>query len=780
MNLTWLHVGVVYAGAIALARRWGGAQIPARIALLFYLLVLAFLFQPMTQDFVNVHADVLKTFPPWDWVMEDRTVANGVMNDVPMQEVPWAHQVRESWKSLQAPLWNPLAGSGMPLLANGQSQAFSPLRLLALPLDLGHSMTAEAAMKILVAMTFTFLYCRRRYSELASAIAAVTFGFSGFVGVWMHFPLATTGVLFPAVLYQIDLLVERRTFGRIVFSALVWVAVFFGGHPETAAHIFLFALLYIGWIVFVERPFARPEALRALAALAGSMTIAALLAAPLLLPLTESILLSRRLTTLQSTPFRAGELPATDAAAAILLIQPWFLGNPIEQQPDAVAGYAGVLAWAAAVAVLAQVVLARAWRSRETFFVLTTVLIAGAIFNWPLIGEGLHAALPIVAHARLRGLLIVLVAVQTATALDFYRTRRVPLLIGIAALFVAHAWMVARPVPFNQHHPAAMFPGLAVLAIALLAWRRPVQIALVAGVVSTSWIAIREWNPPTPASLMYPRTPILEVMESRLSSEREPVRVVGWGAMLFANTHVPFGFEDIRVHDPMANSRYVDFLSRTSMYRAADYFALWMDLKTGVLDYLNVRYVLHDDRKANLDPARFRMIYDAVDGRIFENRRVLPRFYPVRNVVLQFNDEQFGASLWEMDEKWSHTALLEDLKLESRQMHDDFFNPRPEGSPLATSRIVKSTPTDYEIAVDAPRWSLVVSSVPWWPGWKVLRDGKRIEPIRVNGAFIGFAVPPGRHDVRVWYEPWTFRLGMFLAAATALGLLAYRLRRRTI
>jgi uncharacterized membrane protein YfhO len=68
--------------------------------------------------------------------------------------------------------------------------------------------------------------------------------------------------------------------------------------------------------------------------------------------------------------------------------------------------------------------------------------------------------------------------------------------------------------------------------------------------------------------------------------------------------------------------------------------------------------------------------------------------------------------------------------------------------------------------------------VPWWPGWKVLRSGTRAQPIRVNGAFLGFAVPPGETDVRVWYDPWTFRFGAIVAAATLLALAAYGLRTR--
>ena len=45
--------------------------------------------------------------------------------------------------------WNWAAGGGYPLLANGQSSAFAPFRLIALPLELGHSLACEAALKLL-------------------------------------------------------------------------------------------------------------------------------------------------------------------------------------------------------------------------------------------------------------------------------------------------------------------------------------------------------------------------------------------------------------------------------------------------------------------------------------------------------------------------------------------------------------------------------------------------------------------------------------------------------
>lgn len=156
-NPSWLYVGAVYAAGVWFLRR-AKIELPVRIAAFFYALVFVFMYLPLTQDYVNLPVDFLRTLPPWVYTTHERFAINDQTNDIPLQIVPWAHRVRESWRSFDAPLWNAHSAAGHPLLANGQSSALSPIRLLAVPLPLGPGLAAEAAMKILVALTFTFLY----------------------------------------------------------------------------------------------------------------------------------------------------------------------------------------------------------------------------------------------------------------------------------------------------------------------------------------------------------------------------------------------------------------------------------------------------------------------------------------------------------------------------------------------------------------------------------------------------------------------------------------------
>src|SRR5712691_7454201 len=108
-NATWLYVGAIYGAAVWIARR-AGIDLPWRIAALFYLLVLVFLFGPLTSDVVNLPVDYLRTLAPWSYLTRNHRPINPEINDLVLQIVPWAHQVRESWLSGHIPLWNHLSG----------------------------------------------------------------------------------------------------------------------------------------------------------------------------------------------------------------------------------------------------------------------------------------------------------------------------------------------------------------------------------------------------------------------------------------------------------------------------------------------------------------------------------------------------------------------------------------------------------------------------------------------------------------------------------------------
>lgn len=611
MNWAWLLVGIVYVVSVA-AVRHAGANLPRRVALLFAILVFAFLWRPLTQQVVIVPADVLKLLPPWSELrppgrppVTKYDVSNLNLHDVPMQIVPWLHQVRESWREGKVPLWNAAAGCGYPLLANGQSTPFSPFHLVTLVLPLGYAIGAEAALKLLVALVLTYLFCRRRYSPLASTIAAVAYGFSTWMVTWLQFPIAAAAALLPGVLLAVEMLVAPRRSTMLVPIAIFVVTVL-SGHPETVFNIGLIAAAHGLWVAN----------LRGILRIAGASLLAACIAAPYLVPVAEAVVRSQRFAEVRVSEETVP--PFSDRKSAALLLQPRFFGHlPIERPwgpttLESICGFAGVLALSSIVAATIFIVRRRRWRDRETLYVLGAITCFGIVLGWPGITQAFDAIAGLAPPMRMRLGICWFASILIGAVVDWTRREgAAPLLIGATASAATMLLLMrSTAFPSESHRATALLsllPSLAVLAaIALTAVRRREGlIAAGALTVVELWITMAHWNPIFPARDLHPRTPLVAQLE-RL---RGTHRIVGLGGQMYPNVGAYWGLEDIRVHDPMASASYVAYLAKNAGWNPADYYAKWNDASSPLLDRLNVRYVVSED------------------GRISENADARARFY---------------------------------------------------------------------------------------------------------------------------------------------------------
>ncbi|HEV7427751.1 MAG TPA: YfhO family protein [Thermoanaerobaculia bacterium] len=790
-NATWIYTGVLYAIAIACARRWIPAvrdALPLRVAAFFYALVLIYLFRPMTGRYVNVPVDFINILPPWGNWNQRRLLSNPEMNDLAMQIVPWAHQAREAWRSLHFPIWNALAGCGYPLLANGQSSAMSPLRILALPLPLGYAMTAEAAMKLLIALTGMYLFCRRRYDELPAAIGAIAFAFCTFVITWLHFPIVTVAVWLPFAFLAIELLIERRTYRRFLFAVIVWTAMLYGGHPETVTHVTFFGGLFALWVAFAEGAVTRREAVRSLALTAFAIFVAALLASPFIATFAETVKKSQRFQELQ---IHANEEPPfSDFPSAIGTFEPNFYGHAPGEKPwgpataESVTGFAGILGIASWFALLFRAIAQRRFRTREFFLVILALVAAGIVFNWPVISAVFHFVFRLAANARLRLFLCWIGAALTAAAIDSARRERsIHFLLGVlttAAILLCLMLTTAFPsAAAKDSAMIAILPSVLVLVLSSLfvlqARGRHIAAMLAGGaLVAELWTATDGWNPVLPADAMYPTTPLIARLQQLQDAtpRNAPFRIVGIGAALFPNAQAMYGFADIRTHDPMAFGRYLGVLRLLTNLETNEYFAKWSNAETPLLNYLNVRYVVGDRGLDPGDARRYSLVYDGNDGRIFENHDVKPRFFAARDIVLEFRHDRFAQTLTEHD--FSKQTVVNILPVDSDRMRSDLLSPKND--PIV--QIVDAADTNFRLHIRSQRHALIVSSQPWWPGWRVSRNGQRIDPQPVNGAFLGFTIPPGDWDVRIDYFPWSFYGGLIAAITTALLMIAWPMHRR--
>jgi hypothetical protein len=730
MNLSWLLVLATYALGAFLARR----HLPRVVAVLFLVLVFGFLWRPLTQPVTIVPADVLKLLPPWSEMrapgrppVTKYDVSNLNLHDLPMQVVPWMHQVRESWREGRVPLWNEAAGCGYPLLANGQSTPFSLFVLLTLPLPLGYAIAAQAALKLLLALVLTFLFCRRRYSVLGSTIAAIAFGFSTWMVTWLQFPIATAAAFLPGVLLAVEDLLERK---RFTLPVVVFALTVLSGHPETVFNIGLIAAAYGLWIA---------RSVRGLARVLGASLVAAALCAPFLVPFAEAMVRSQRFAEIRTW----GEgTPFSDRASAALLLQPRFFGHlPIERPwgpttLESICGFAGVLAIAAVIAGAILVLRSLGsglrseagtpfshWRRPETLAVLGAIVSLGVVLGWPGISQLFDAVAGFAPAMRMRLGLCWFPAILIAAVID--HKSRVPILIGALGVALLMLFFLrTTPFPTGSHHASALLSLLPSMAVLLALCHRRLIVVAGALTVVELWLTMAHWNPILPIRELNPKTPLVAKLESLLAdgragglrqpptANRQPFRIVGLGGQMYPNVNAFWGLEDVRVHDPMANDRYVAYLERNAGWNRADYYAKWGDPRSPLLDRLNVRYIV-SDRELPDRP----LVYAGRDGFIYENPTARGRF---------FSD---------------HAEVTVD---------------------------------GNRILVKSKQHALVKSSVASFPGWTA-----NVRLFEADGPFLAFMVPPGEHAIELEYRPRSFSLSLIAAAIATVALLV-RMRRRRV
>src|SRR5436305_4257724 len=148
-------------------RRWWD-PVPARIWGVFAVLLVILFGPALFLGKVLLPADIL----PGVAMPKDARKApqgNPLQLDLVTQIVPLQAEVRRQVRAGEWPLWNDLAGAGMPLLGDPQSQTFEPLVLLALPLPLPAAVGVTAGLRVVIGLVFLFLRLRRQGRSEGSA-----------------------------------------------------------------------------------------------------------------------------------------------------------------------------------------------------------------------------------------------------------------------------------------------------------------------------------------------------------------------------------------------------------------------------------------------------------------------------------------------------------------------------------------------------------------------------------------------------------------------------------
>lgn len=724
--LPGLYTGLCALLLGAALRRWYD-PLPKRV-LATYGLVLVLLFGPaLFGGALLLPLDNLRGHVPFQDLPATEPHGNLIQGDLIQLVTPSLAAAREAFAQGRWPLWNDKAGAGMPLLADPQAQALQPLVWLTLPLPLNRAAAVLAALRVLLALTFTFLLFRRQGFGIGPSLAgSLGYGLGGFVLLWVGWPLANPAALLPLFLYAgIRCL---RCGGRrdSVLLAGATFALLLGGHPEA---ILLTLGLGAAWMlaeVFGSGARREPRR-RSLRRAALALSLGAALAAPGLLPALDLAPDSLRADRMRHPAPASSEEPgfgsdlarrwlptaAPNAYGNSRFLHYWGLSNTNE---DA-AGFVGT-------ALLLAALLSLVARRRFPQERLTLALTAAALLWLAGLGDSRRVLLLVAFGLAYLG----------ACTLERLRRGEVPpwtVVAAAAAVAALLAWAyLGHAHPEDPGRLAAFRIGwlhwqmrflvLAVLLFLVGSKRHWVGAVFALGIAAELLLAHGPANPPMPQRLAFPANEPLRFLEQHLEGDPAGSRMAALGRAFPPNLPSLYGLSDARVYNPMTPRAYAAYVAPVTV-------AWWGEVpefgNPGHPLYrdLGVRYLLTGPEEEV--PPPFRLAFASPEARIYEHPDPLPLLYlspgtgKARPALRLEEPGRIGAGL----------GLLRPRHLASRLAQDG--------------------------------------------GWRLLLDGRR-HPTGLEGPFLAAEVPAGRHRIELLYRPRPFLLGLVIAALALAAAVA--------
>ncbi len=708
---------------------------------------------------------------------EDYQPANRLLMDPVLQFQPWLEFNRRMIRSGRLPLWNSYAGCGVPHLANGQSAVFDPFHLLAYLGPTPESYAWIAAGRLWMAGLGMFLLARAwslgRYGRW---FAGLVYPFSGFLIVWLLYPVTSVAIWLPWLLLATDRVIDAPSSRSAGWLALIVALVILGGHIQTSAHVLLIGGLYAS-VRFWWACRARLDVRRVVVLWGAGIGLGLGLAAVQILPLGFYLARSSVWTD------RRHERPAWWAITrprlleAVCTAAPYVYGSQRRGHPnlakaigahnlnESAGGFAGLasLIWLAPLAVGA-----RGRNPRAAFLAGVVALGALGAFQLPPV-DNLLRALPVLEVTDNRRLtlwvafgLSLLGGIGLDQLGESHRPGRFWLGLWVLAALLFAAGALAIPAleqPLRDraraHYQAAALatPGadlteyqergerqvaqtlrflpryygfmagelLVLSALALLlrqarlarAWVRPALLLLTLADLAIFGFGL---NPAIAASIERFEPEVV----ARLRQELRPgARALGLGAELPPNTLMRFGLSDPRNYDSVELARSLSWLA--PLYKPGE---------SALSSRREVDW-------SGVVRARQRLRESGVGAVVAATPPPTGEFA---------RTERVGRAwiAWLEARPWADSA-----------------------APLARIAFAKNH-GQAEIAIDSRARTELIVRETWDPGWQAHLDGKPVIPGQKWGVFLSLDVDKGLHKIILEYNPIEVRAGLTVSIGSAV------------
>lgn len=710
----------------------------------------------------------------WDSVFGAFKTGQSYASDPSIMQLlmPYYFTVQHVLAAGELPLWNPYNAFGAPLLADIQSFALSPLRLLFYIHPSVYSYNITLVAQVMLAAVFSYLLARSIGVKVAGSIlCGFAYPLCPMILYYAELATGTSNFLLPLVLWSFARLARQVSFSRCAIAAGASALCIVSSHPEGAFFAISFGVLLFIVVspLLAKREPASPVKIVCAVALTALLTVG--LSAPVLFPFAEFAV------NADSYKFSVGKSAFVEWYGVVLsLMQPAFAGAspylgiaiplclsltpflPREQRR---------LAWA----VCALSVVALALVSR--FGILDAVLSAGPLvwlvtlyclpvfllFILLVASFGFDALVALADSADRR---------QTgAVVLAAFLTIGIPLVLYFAAVPLSSGDFDMTIPHMNFSPPSFLRDGIIVLAgfamVFLLhrtgrsGWAAPALLAL----ALLSELLVARTSLPVRPVFSFSQTPLL----TRLKDEN--VRVLPLGEyILRPNANWVYGISQLRSHNPIFPSGFVQFEELAGGSRTL-FEHVFKRPPTNALAASLVGSVItdRDQREWSGGSDRYKHVYTSPENiSLYRNSLSLPRAYFASSLSVVASREEALRAI-ESD----RFDPFQQVVVESSGTSASKDTPASIAA-VKAARLVKSTNNLVACKFQCDTAGVLVLTDTFYPGWTATVNGVEKPIARANAFFRAVFVEPGRHTVIFEYKPWSFFAGVAMFSFALLSI----------
>jgi hypothetical protein len=747
------------------------------IVVLFFAAIVVLTYFPTLAGKVPLPNDMVFRYPPWDGIAKPPLPSFATIGDLVTFVYPSRMFAARAVREGKLPLWNPYLSSGAPFVANSQSAVFYPPNVLGYVLPLPVAWSAGLMLRLFLAAVFMTMFMRSiGASRTGAVMAGMVFGWCGFNTSWQGFPMGDAAIWLPLMCYAVVRLYRSPDSAGIGLAALTFAMPLLAGHPETAAHISLAAMIFAALLSVLPGRAESGQSTRFLirTTIAGFLALG--VAAVQVLPTTEWI---GQVFHLLNIVWPA--LPLPDALGIV--------SRDIQHGPNSAhilvpeaASYVGMMTLLAAPLA--------AFHSRKRYVlalaIITGLAFAAAFSVQPV--QWLIAHIPVLKGIKNHRLILVqsfglaalagfgIAALQEG--LSALKRRKAAILLAVVfCLSLGLVYTLQRHTAFRVSVMARPSFSRALLLVSIVPLIAAVSGRLRGRAFSIAVCGVAAFDLVTfgygytsfaESKHIFPPAPVFDFLNSHMDSNQ--YRVAALSGAYPVNAPIMYGIAaadgyDVPLQRTVAFNDGLRVQAETALQFTEDRILAAQDRR---LDLMNVKYLVgkvsSPDFQRMRESDRFSVVFQAGDLAVFENKSVLPRAFAV---------------------PVSGIELLPDLKSQIARLSDRTFD--PERSVITEARPVLEASTDafvddftshveagdhdfnavtYRTQTSQP--AVLIISQSYFPGWYATIDGKAAAVFAADHALTGVVVPAGMHEVRLYLNPLTFRVGAMLTIIAVL------------